>query len=226
MKVLALSGWAQYAASLDAVLPDDATKIDYGDCKSVEAVFKRIAESGAAEPDVAVGWSLGGQLLVRATAAGVIAPKKLVLLDAPYQLVADKQFRKGKAKMMVAASRLALQANASLMLREFQAEFLAQGDSNAAHIREVSPQYLAAEEGKEWLFWFDELAHFSCAGLDFGGFPPTHIIHGQRDAVIPYANAEAFCERIAASTLHSLPKCGHAPHWHDANFVKQVITGA
>lgn len=225
MNVFALSGWAQRAASLDAVLPENAVKVDYGDCTSVEQVFRRITGSGLAQPDVAVGWSLGGQLLVRATAAGVIAPKKLVLLGAPYQLVADKQFRKGKPKMVVAASRLALQANAGLMLREFQAEFLAQGDSNAAAIRAVAPQYLALGEGMHWLFWFDELAHFSCAGLDFGGFPPTHIIHGQRDAVIPYANAAAFAERIAAASLHALPECGHAPHWHDANFVKQVITG-
>lgn len=226
MHILALGGWAQYAQSLDNVLPEGAEKVFYGDCASVEAAFSRIQSVGLSRPDIAVGWSLGGQLLVRATAVGIIRPKRLVLLAAPFQLVADKHFRGGKPRLMVAASRLALQADAGFMLRQFQADMLAQGDSNAAAIKEISPHYLAPVEGMEWLFWFDELARFSCNNLDFRAFPPTDIIHGDNDAVIPYANGEAFAAHIAGSRLHELEKCGHAPHWHDANFVKQVITGA
>lgn len=226
MKILALSGWAQYAQSLDNVVPEGAEKIFYGDCASVAAVFARIQAAGMPQPDIVIGWSLGGQLLVRAIAAGIIRPKRLVLLAAPFQLVADKHFRGGKPRLMVAASRLALLADAGFMLRQFQADMLAQGDSNAAAIKEISPQYLAPTDGMEWLYWFDELARFSCRDLDFSAFPPTDIIHGHNDAVIPYANGEAFAEHIRGSRLHGLEKCGHAPHWHDANFVKQVITGA
>lgn len=225
MKSLALSGWAQYAASLENVLPENAHKIDYGDCTSVEAVFQRISESGMQQPDVAVGWSLGGQLLVRATATGIIQPKHLVLLGAPYQLVANKQFREGKSKMMTAALRLAFTTNADALLNRFQAEFLAQGDCNAGCIKEAAPHYLAPAACNAWLFWLDELIHYSCSELNFGHFTRTSIIHGQNDAVIPYANAVEFSHKIQHSTLYSLPNCGHAPHWHDANFVRNVITG-
>lgn len=225
MKALALSGWAQYVASLDSVLPENAHKIDYGDCTSVDAVFQRIAESGMHQPDVAVGWSLGGQLLVRATAAGIIQPKHLVLLGAPYQLVADKRFKGGKPKMMATALRLAFTANADALLNRFQAEFLAQGDSHAECIKEAAPHFLAPAACNAWLFWLDELIHYSCSGLDFSHFPRTSIIHGQNDAVIPYANAVEFSQKIQNSTLYPLANCGHAPHWHDANFVRNVITG-
>lgn len=225
MEVVALNGWAQKAESLREVLPEGSATVYYGDCASVETVFKRLQQANP-EPDVLLGWSLGGQLSVRAVAAGIIKPKKLVLLGAPFQMVADKHFRGGSPKALVAASRFALAANAELMLREFQATMLAKGDSCAEAIKAVAPQYLAPMEGMQWLFWFDELARYSCRELDFSGFPPTHIIHGEEDAVIPFANAEAFCERIAGAQLHRLKKCGHAPHWHDANFVKAVITGA
>lgn len=224
MRVLALSGWVQYAQSLDSVLPDDAVKIAYGDCSSVEAVFKRMKEAEMPQPDVAVGWSLGGQLLARAVAAGVIAPKRLVLLGAAYQLVSDKHFSGGKSKMVIGATRLALQANMSATLKQFQVESLAQGDSHSEFIRATAPQFLNLDEENDWLFWFDELARFSCRTLDFSGFPRTSIVHGQNDPVIPYANAIEFNKRIDAATLHSLPNCGHAPHWHDANFVKSIIT--
>lgn len=225
MKVLALNGWAQKAESIRNVLPEGAEIVGYGDCASVETVFKRMQEAHA-EPDVLFGWSLGGQLSVRAVAAGIIRPKRLVLMGAPYQLVSDREFKGGVNKAVVMASRLALATNAEFMLKEFQGTMLAQGDSLAATVRAEAKDWVAGTEGMEWMFWFDELAHFSCRHLDFGGFPPTDIIHGDGDAVIPFGSAEAFHARIAGSTLHRMKKCGHAPHWHDANFVKTVITGA
>lgn len=225
MPSLALSGWAQTADALSDVLPDGSQKITYGDCVDVPAVFSRMREANAA-PEVAVGWSLGGQLLVRAIAAGVVRPQRLVLLGAPWQLVADKRFVGGKPKAMVAGSRLALKAAQEKMLSEFQKEFLAYGDSNAAHIKAVAPQSLDLCPQNDWLRWYDELASFSCADLDFSGFPRTVVIHGEKDVVIPPANATAFAQAITGAELHMLPKCGHAPHWHDANFVRQVITGA
>lgn len=225
MRVLAFNGWAQQEESIRAVLPADAPIVPYGDCASVEAVFRRVQAQDSA-PDVLFGWSLGGQLAVRAVAAGILRPKRLVLMGAPFQLVSDRHFKGGVSRAVIAASRLALQANAALMLREFQGTLLAQGDSRAREIRRVTKDYVAPVAGMHWLFWFDELAHFSCRPLDFTGFPPTDIIHGVEDAVIPFGSAVAFHTRIAGSTLHRMEKCGHAPHWHDANFVKTVITGA
>lgn len=225
MRVLALNGWAQQAESIRNVLPEDAQIVYYGDCASVEAVFKRL-QAADTTPDVLFGWSLGGQLAVRAVAAGILRPKKLVLMGAPFQLISDKQFKGGVMKPVIAASRLALQANADMMLREFQGMMLAQGDSKAKQVRAAAKDYVAPSAGNEWLFWFDELAHFSCRHLDFADFPPTHIIHGEEDAVIPFGSAVAFHSHIQGSTLHRIEKCGHAPHWHDANFVKTVITGA
>lgn len=225
MQVLALNGWAQKADSIRSILPESADVVGYGDCASVETVFRRIQDANPA-PDVLVGWSLGGQLAARAIAAGVVRPGRLVLIAAPFQLVADRKFRGGVSKAVIMASRMALAANAGFMLREFQGDMLAKGDSKAHEIKAIAPEHLAPVEGMEWLFWFDELAHFSCRHLDFSGFPPTQIIHGEEDAVIPFPNGEALHNHIPGSALHRMQKCGHAPHWHDANFVRTAIKGA
>lgn len=225
MKTLALSGWAQYPESLANVVPEDTTFFSYGEYGSVDACFAAMKKLPQTSPHIAIGWSLGGQLLVRAIAEGVLKPKWLVLLAAPFQLVADSQFRGGVPKAVVNASRLALKANPGLMLSEFQAMLLARGDSRADHIKAVSPKFLAQDKQMHWNFWYDELVRFSCYEIDFSRFPPTDIIHGTEDAVIPYPNALAFAKRLPVSSLHRLNFCGHAPHWHDANFVRRVITG-
>lgn len=224
MSVLALNGWAQAPEALSMVLPDNASIFSYGEYHKVDDCFAALKQ-GETAPDVAVGWSLGGQLLVRAVAAKVLQPKRIVLLAAPFQLVSDAHFHGGVPKAMLMASRLALAAAPAKMLEEFQAYMLGKGDSKEEQIHAKAPRYLNQNPHMHWLFWFDELMRYSCRELDFSNFPSTDIIHGTEDAVVPFASGKAFAEHIPHACLHRLPMCGHAPHWHNPVLVSSIICG-
>lgn len=221
MSTLALSGWGQPADALAPVCPADTVFFDYAAHPSVDACM---AELGKCRADVAVGWSLGGQVLVRAVAAGIFKPKRLVLIAAPFQCAADAFFPLATPPAMLAASRAGFIANADAMLKQFSM-FLALGDVKQQEVVRQLLGHAAPVAGENWLFWFDELVRFSCRSLDFSQFPPTDIIHGREDAVIRMAQGEAFQKAIPHAQMHVMAGCGHVPHWHDASFVRRVIKG-
>ena len=64
MRTLCLSGWGQPADALASIAPD-ATHLGYTHHDNVADVLSAIAKE-AARYDRIIGWSLGGQLAVRA----------------------------------------------------------------------------------------------------------------------------------------------------------------
>jgi pimeloyl-ACP methyl ester carboxylesterase len=105
-------------------------------------------------------------------------------------------------------------------------ELAAHGDSNAHNVR----GYMAKQDREivlrgHWLPWLDALQHYSCADLpQLEQAPPTLILHGENDAVV-HPDQAAYNQRLLpGATLHSLPGCGHAPHWHDAETIRERIT--
>lgn len=222
MSMLTLSGWGQPPDALAPVCPAGTQFFNYAAYPSVDACM---AELGKHQCDTVIGWSLGGQIAVRAVAAGILRPKRLVLIAAPFQCCADAFFENATPAAMLAASRAALVANADAMMQQFIA-FLAMGDSNPQNIIHHLMRHRATIKKQNWLFWFDELVRFSCRSLDFHHFPPTDIIHGDHDAVIRFPQALAFENAIPNATLHKFSGCGHVPHWHDPERVRQIIAGA
>lgn len=223
MRVLALSGWSQAVDGLRSVLPKGAMVFDYGAYSTIQECFRALQYLLEA-PDTVVGWSLGGQVAVRAIAAGVLSPEKLVLIASPFQCAASEDFPDATPVEILAKSRAYFIEYPPTMLREFMG-FVSLGHHNQ---REVYMQLLsnvALQENHHWLYWFDELVRFSCREVDFSGFPLTELIWGEGDRVIPSAQAHHFLEALPGSRLHLLPECGHAPQWHDANFIRRVITG-
>ena len=85
MKTLALSGWGQPYDALKELLPD-AKHMDYARYDTPEAALSAMADTAMGYKRI-VGWSLGGQLAVRAIAAGLVMPEKLVLIATPFQFV-------------------------------------------------------------------------------------------------------------------------------------------
>ena len=88
MSTLLLSGWSQPVDAL-AHLVDDPIFFDYSDYPNADAA---IAALKKLSPRHAVAWSMGGQLLLRAMAAGALAPKHVTLIAAPMQFVSDGMF--------------------------------------------------------------------------------------------------------------------------------------
>jgi len=117
------------------------------------------------------GWSLGGQLLARAVAGGYISPKKLVLLAAPFQFIADADFNSGVTKAEFEVTRVNYIHNAKQMLSQFQ-PYMGYGDRNQQYvIRKLGQAGRDLEKWTVpgWMSWERQVA----VSLTSGGFPET-----------------------------------------------------
>src|SRR5262249_47693514 len=82
---ICLSGWGQAHDSLEIIAPQ-AQHVPYKPYPSFDAFAGTLH---GIQCDMLIGWSLGGQLAARLVAAGILQPKRLVLLAAPFQFLAD-----------------------------------------------------------------------------------------------------------------------------------------
>ncbi len=216
MTTLCLTGWQQPADALSCIAPDTATHIDYSHHNNVEALLTTLPRS----PRVAIGWSLGGQILVRAVAGGYVRPQTVILLGASFQFLSDANFTQGMPASEY-PSIIAGYANAPTeMLTGFNA-LVGAGDQHSASIaRTLNQNIIVWPQGK---FWLEELGRFSCSTLNFADFPRTIIIHGLNDKVASVGQAKAFATHIASSELQLLENCAHAPHMHDTAALKALV---
>jgi pimeloyl-[acyl-carrier protein] methyl ester esterase len=216
---LCLSGWGQPHDAL-AVIAPDATHIDYAH-HAVEQALEAIAAAG--HHDRVIGWSLGGQLAVRAISHGIIKPKQLVLIAVPFQFVKNEALPLGMPRDTYDQFKQNYSTNPKRTLNKAW-ELISYGDVRDKYVRE---QLAKHDKNKvlqaDWWRWLHDLEKFSCEGLTFDAFPPTLLIHGDKDAVVWTEQSERFAGLIDRSTLEIWPGCGHAPHWHDTDKLKKLI---
>ncbi len=221
MKTLTLSGWGQPHDALSVVAPD-ATHFDYSGYKSVDEALSAIAEA-VKQHDAVIGWSLGGQLAVRAIAAGLMQPKKLVLIAAPFQFVHNDVAKIGMPRDKFQKFRANYDRNPARTLDKAW-ELVVMGDGNESNIRAQMAKYSPQESlKKDWLLWLDMLDGFSSKELDFSTFPDSLLLHGEKDAVVDHTQSHEFTKIIPQTKHIAFPDAGHAPHWHDSDAVKQHI---
>jgi len=208
MHRLTLSGWTQPA---DALLPlaPGAAVFDYSEYASPEASFSALAQFKHAEHVIA--WSMGGQLALRAIAAGVLAPRRLTLIAAPWQFVTR---RDGMDPTTFEQFRANYAQNPARTKTRFHA-LVAKGDRYLQRVMAELTHHHAVEDTPRWLPWLDELGRASLEGLDFSRVPPTLIVHGAEDAIVPVAQGEKLAALLPNATLRRWEGAGHAPHVHD-----------
>lgn len=216
MKFLCLTGWQQPPDALAPFVPPDAIHAPYADFDTTDAFFASLPR----EADIGIGWSLGGQTLMRAVAGGHVRVKKLILLAPAYQFMASEQHPHGATAELWQGIRESYRAKPDSMIKEFSGH-IAAGDVHAAHIIRTLNKTLSV--WKNGLFWLDELARFSCSALDFSGFPPTLILHGSNDRVINAEQGRTFASAIPGAELHLIDQCGHAPQLHDEGLLKGIL---
>lgn len=216
MTTLCLTGWMQRADALREIAPGDAVHFDYAAVTDMDAMFAALPK----EVDMAIGWSLGAQLLVRAVEEGHVKAKRLVLLGAPAQCVSDEEFPYGMTRAELEPVRTACAASPQKALEQFL-PLIALGDDYQHRVLHV-----IKESGHAWangLFWLDELLSYTCLDTDFEAFPPTTIVHGLEDKVIHPENARFFAACIPGAELIRWQGCAHAPHLHDALGLRDII---
>jgi len=223
MNTVTLSGWGQPHDALAAIAPN-ALHIDYARHHSVQAALLDIAAQ-AKNCDALIGWSLGGQLAVRAIISGLIKPRRLVLIASAFQFVAERPGELGMERFTYDKFRDNYARSPERTLAKAW-ELIAVDDIHAGRVKaHLNAQNKAEVLAKDWLHWLTSLDGFTFEGSDFSRLPPTLLFHGENDVVVESAQSERFAEVIPDAKLMIFSACGHAPHWHDTDAVKQAIKG-
>jgi pimeloyl-[acyl-carrier protein] methyl ester esterase len=222
---LCLSGWAQKHDSLEIVFTNSSIKniykinsLDYSKTNSVDELFVELKKNTDCE--IAMGWSLGGQILVRAIANNIISPKLLILLASPFQMLKDSRINSGMSQELYKKINIMLDNNSGDMLKEFLT-LISMNDRNA---KEIIRNLAVDEKNFEQIkFWYEELCRFSCFDLDMSKMPPILYFHGSGDVVVNIAQKEYFQKYCPNFKSIIFDKCGHAPHLSRLNEVRQAI---
>ncbi|MFW0776514.1 MAG: alpha/beta fold hydrolase [Rickettsiales bacterium] len=222
MKILTLSGWGQPHDALAHAFPD-ATHLCYARHDTVEDALRDIADTARGH-DTVIGWSLGGQLAARAISEGFIAPRKLVLIAAPFEFV---EMGGGLGMPRDTFDKFFdnyIQNPVRTLHKAW--DLVHYNDAYSGHVKEVLSGFSKqAVLNNDWLKWLSLIDGYSCEKLDFSRFPNTLLVHGEEDVVVEPAQSKRFAECIKGAKLELWPDCGHAPHWHDTNRLRNVIKG-
>lgn len=217
MSILTLSGWTQPTDAIARALAPNAATFDYSDYASAEASFEALEQYR--DVDAIIAWSLGGQLVLRAIAAGVLKPNHLTLIAAPYQFVRSSG---GMDPTTYEQFRTNYAADPARTKGRFHA-LLAKGDREMRRILPLLGHHHEVENTERWLPWFDELGRVNLADLDLSNLPPTLVIHGENDAIVPVAQSELLTAHVPHITLERWDGVAHAPHLHDASRLQDAI---
>jgi pimeloyl-ACP methyl ester carboxylesterase len=212
--LLCLSGWAQKFDSLEVIFKDHPIEkqylinsFDYSKFDNVEEVFLELNKIKNCE--IALGWSLGGQILVRAIANKIINPQLLILIAPPFQMLKDFRISSGMTQELYHKVKDTLENNSADMLRNF----LALSSMNDSNSKEIIKNLAIDEQNFSKLkFWYEELCRFSCFDLDLSNMPRILYFHGIGDMVVHISQKDYFQKYCPNFHSITFEKCGHVPH--------------
>jgi pimeloyl-[acyl-carrier protein] methyl ester esterase len=213
MNTLTLSGWTQPSDAVKNALGlSDASIFDYSDYPSPQESFAGLKKFSDVENIIA--WSMGGQLAIRAIAAGVLKPKHLTLIAAPYQFMKSADFTEGMDAQTFTTFRDNYASAPERTSSRFHA-LVAKGDRDMKRILPLLGHHHEVTNTQRWLPWFDDLGRASLREDKLDHFPPTLLIHGSEDAIVPFGQSAALVKKISHATLERWSDVSHAPHLHD-----------
>ncbi len=215
---LTLSGWVQPFEALTPLM-HDAQAIDYEDAEHPEAVIEQLASH--ADLPLAIGWSLGGWLLMLAAARGIIRPHLLVVLAAPVQFVACDAFPHGMAPPLFDQFNTNVRTQPERAARRF-AHLIAHGDR---HYDRIVPslEHTPMIASLGWQRWLTHLEAQRHTDIDYRALPPTLFIYGEEDRIVSPQQGRYLHAQTLQSHLAIWPECAHAPHLHDASKLRTLI---
>jgi len=220
-QIVTLSGWTQPADAISKALNINAEAFDYSHYASPEQMFEAL-KSHRETPHI-IAWSLGGQLVMRAIAEGVLAPSYVTLIATPYQFVSDASFKSGMDPLTFQQFRANYAQNAARSKERFKA-LIAKGDSKFRDVMEATRHHEAVEDTARWLPWLDDLGNYSHAASNaqYSGMK-IQIIHGMEDAITPVAQTEAWHRHHPEIGIYRWQGAAHAPHLHDADRLRNHL---
>ncbi|MES2960978.1 MAG: alpha/beta fold hydrolase [Pseudomonadota bacterium] len=195
------------------------SSFDYFAFDNVEKLFAEIATQKL-NPEILIGWSLGGQLAVRLIEKKILTPKLLILIAPPFQMLKDSRIHAGMSQNAFDEFYGNFVKAPTQTLKQFSI-LTAMNDRSA---KEIAKTLDINDKNFEQLkFWLEELSRFSCFDVDFSNMPRTLFFQGAGDMIVHASQAEYFKERIKNFRLEIFNNCGHAPHLSDVEKLRKII---
>lgn len=216
--ILSMSGWTQPHDALHVLAPE-AEHLDYSRFADADSVFSHLSIK---RYDGVIAWSLGAQLAVRAIKANVINPKWMVMLAPPMQFVSCEAFAGGMDPVTYQLFRDGYVADAQRTAKRFHG-LLVKGDKRYKDIMPHLSHHAEVHNVPHWLPWLDDLAAQQILVFDGVELPPTLLVQGEEDAIVPPSQAHAWKEKFPEIQLQLVSEMGHTPHLHDAKQVRAWI---
>jgi pimeloyl-ACP methyl ester carboxylesterase len=225
-----LSGWSQNYKSLEQSFCEDIVKnfkissLDYSQFNGF-ADLKNSLKSPS-NPEIIIGWSLGGQIAARLIADKIFSPQLLVLVSAPFQFVKSSKIAAAMPKASFEIFRNNFIKNSSQTLEKFSLLMMLNNAkrAKAKRVEELAKNlYVNKQNYTNLIFWLEELERFSCFELDFNNFPRTLIFQGKDDLVVHASQSQIFASKIYNSRLELLPDCGHCPHISNLPLLTKIL---
>ncbi|MFT6332533.1 MAG: pimeloyl-ACP methyl ester carboxylesterase [Lentimonas sp.] len=222
--ILTFSGWAQNPSSLDHLLSAYSShqiiNFNYSQFSNVDQCFKAL-ENSEINPEIIIGWSLGGQIAARLISQKIFNPTRLILIATPFEFVKSPKIPAAMPKASFDKFRNNFANNSAKTLEKFSLLMMLGSQKRAQELEKNL--HFNPDNYQNLLFWLDELGKFSCFNLNFNNFPETLIIHGQGDVVVNYLQAQFFAQKIPHSNLKILANCGHCPHISNITQTEDLI---
>lgn len=222
MQTLTLSGWTQPVDALQSIVAD-AIAFDYSEYSDARSAIAALAQYRDIETIVA--WSMGAQLVIKALADRALAPKKLILMAAPFQFVSTPDFTHGMDPITFSQFRENYASNPKRTSERFH-NLVAKGDKEPKRIASALSHHSHVHDAARWLPWLDALGVDSLKGMQVEAVPHTVLIHGDMDAIVPVAQATHIHAMMPKSALKIWQGVAHAPHLHDAERIKSYLAMA
>ena len=222
--ILCLSGWGQNYKSLEASFFENIlekfniSSLNY----SLSEGFLKFKDSYKfpPNPQVVIGWSLGGQIALRLIQQKIFTPKLLVLIAPPFQMVKDARIQAGMSIKTYNEFFDNLSKAPDATLKKFSILSI-MNDKNKSQI--IKNLEISDETHQKLIIWIQELKDFSCFDFDFANMPPTLFYIGAGDMVVHNSQSKYFADRINDFELHIFENCGHAPHLSDKELFNNIL---
>lgn len=219
LRILTISGWTQTPQAFEEVFPH-AESLDYADASSIEHIAKSIGHN---DYDIVIGWSLGGILARQLLNYHSLNAKALISVAAPLQFVRDHRITDAMAADTFEQFYQNFSEDTERTVTRFHG-LLAKGDKHGSEIlKQRAEHHDRIHEADAWLAWMDFLRQYSALDHAYDNLPPTLIIHGMKDAIVPVAQAFHLGEYFNHCDVSLISDCGHAPHWHHPQQMAQTI---
>lgn len=223
-QILCFSGWAQKANSLEKLFTKNTDEFeiinfDYSNFNNFEDFCTEISNLKI-NPEIIIGWSLGGQLSCRLIEKKILNPNYLILISCPFQFVKSKEIAAAMPRKSFDEFYNNFSKNPAKTLNKFSL-LMNVGNRDATGLAQNLD--INEENHQKLVFWLKELEKFSSYELNFTNFPKSLIFHGSSDLVVHVSHGKIFQEKIANSQLEVIQNCGHTPHINHENHLKEKI---